>query len=40
MPFSLISTVLGVCFALVWMFVGVMIIRLAQLAARQDRDTR
>jgi hypothetical protein len=40
MPFSLISTVLGVCFALVWLYVGVMMVRLGQMAARQDKDPR
>ena len=40
MPFSLISTVLGVCFALVWVYVALMILRLAQLAARHDKDAR
>jgi hypothetical protein len=40
MPFSLISTVLGVCFALVWLYVGVMMVRLGQMAARQDKEPR
>jgi hypothetical protein len=40
MPFSFISSVLGICFALVWAFVAFMIVRLAQMAARHDRDAR
>jgi hypothetical protein len=40
MPFSLISSVLGICFALVWAFVAIMIVRLGQMAARHDRDAR
>jgi len=38
MSFALISTMLGVCFALVWAYVGVTILRLGQLAARQEKD--
>jgi len=39
MPFSLISTVLGGCFALVWIFIGAMIIRDSQFALRRDRES-
>ena len=39
MPFALIPTALGVCFALVWMFIGGMILRDGQLAAQADRDS-
>jgi hypothetical protein len=38
MSFALISTLLGVCFALVWAYVGMTILRLGQLAARQEKD--
>jgi hypothetical protein len=40
MPFSLISTVLGVCFTLVWLLVGAMIVRSSRLTARHDGDIR
>lgn len=40
MPFSLFSLVLGVSFVLVWAYVAVMIVRLGQFSARQDRDLR
>jgi hypothetical protein len=40
MSFALISTVLGIAFALVWLFVATMIVRISQLAARQERDAR
>jgi hypothetical protein len=40
MPFSFISSVLGICFALVWAFVAIMIVRLSQMAARHDREAR
>jgi hypothetical protein len=39
MPFSLISTVLGACFALVWVFIGAMIVRDSQFALRRDRES-
>jgi hypothetical protein len=39
MPFSLISTVLGGCFALVWIFIGAMIVRDSQFALRRDRES-
>lgn len=39
MPFPLISTALGVCFALVWAFIGGMLLRDGYVAARRDRDT-
>ena len=38
MPFALIPTVLGVCFFLVWAFIGGMILRDGQLAANQERE--
>jgi len=38
MPFALIPTVLGVCFFLVWAFIGGMILRDGQLAANRERD--
>ena len=39
MPFALIPTALGVCFCLVWVFIGGMILRDGQLAAQQDLDS-
>ena len=39
MPFALIPTALGVCFCLVWVFIGGMILRDSQLAAQQDLDS-
>jgi hypothetical protein len=39
MPFALIPTALGVCFFLVWAFIGGMILRDGQLAAQQDLDS-
>ena len=39
MPFALIPTALGVCFCLVWVFIGTMVLRDGQLAARQDLET-
>jgi hypothetical protein len=39
MPFALIPTALGVCFCLVWAFIGEMIFRDGQFAAQQDRET-
>ncbi len=38
MPFALIPTVLGVCFCLVWAFIGGMIFRDSQFASQQERD--
>jgi hypothetical protein len=40
MSFALISTVLGVAFTLVWVFVATMILRLGQLEARREKDAR
>lgn len=45
MPFALIPTALGVCFFLIWAFIGAMILRDGQLGAgaedeRPDRDGR
>jgi hypothetical protein len=40
MSFALISTILGVAFALVWVYVAAMIVRIGQLAARQEKDAR
>ena len=39
MPFALIPTALGVCFCMVWVFIGGMILRDGQLAAQQDPDS-
>jgi len=39
MPFALIPTALGVCFCLVWAFIGGMILRDGQLAAQQDLES-
>ncbi len=39
MPFPLIPTALGVCFCLVWVFIGGMVFRDGQLAAQQDRES-
>jgi len=39
MPFALIPTALGVCFCLVWAFIGGMILRDGQLASQQDLDS-
>jgi hypothetical protein len=39
MPFALIPTALGVCFCLVWVFIGGMILRDGQLAAQRDLDS-
>jgi hypothetical protein len=38
MPFFLIPTALGVCFCLIWMFIGGMILRDGQMAAQRERD--
>ena len=38
MPFPLIPAALGVCFLLVWVFIGGMIFRDSQLAAEIERD--
>ena len=38
MPFFLIPTALGVCFCLIWVFIGGMIFRDGQLAAQRERD--
>ena len=39
MPFPLIPAALGVCFLLVWVFIGGMIFRDGQLAAQSERDS-
>ena len=39
MPFALIPTALGVCFCLVWAFIGGMILRDGQLSPHQDFDS-
>jgi hypothetical protein len=39
MPFSLISSVLGAGFALVWLFIGAMVIHDSQFAIRRDRES-
>lgn len=38
MPFPFIPTALGICFFLVWVFIGGMIFRDGQLAAARDRE--
>ena len=38
MPFFLIPTALGVCFFLIWVFIGGMIFRDGQLAAQRERE--
>jgi hypothetical protein len=38
MPFPLIPTALGVCFFLIWLFIGGMILRDGQLDARHHRE--
>jgi hypothetical protein len=38
MPFFLIPTALGVCFCLIWVFIGGMIFRDSQLASQRERD--
>ena len=38
MPFPLISTALGVCFLLMWAFIGGMVFRDGQLAMRRERE--
>jgi hypothetical protein len=40
MPFALIPTALGVCFFLVWAFIGGMILRDGRLAAECVRERR
>jgi hypothetical protein len=39
MPLALIQTVLGISFALVWVFIGTMILRDGQFAIRRERDS-
>jgi hypothetical protein len=39
MPFPLLPTVLGISFALIWAFIGAMILRDSQMAARRERDS-
>jgi hypothetical protein len=39
MPFFLIPPALGVCFFLIWVFIGGMILRDGQLAAQHDIDS-
>jgi hypothetical protein len=39
MPFALIPTALGVCFFLVWAFIGGMVLRDGQLAANRQRES-
>jgi hypothetical protein len=38
MPFPLIPTALGICFFLIWAFIGGMIFRDGQLAAQRERE--
>jgi hypothetical protein len=40
MPFALIPTALGVCFFLVWAFIGGMILRDGRVAAERIREMR
>jgi hypothetical protein len=39
MPFFLIPSALGVCFFLIWAFIGGMIFRDSQLAAQHETDS-
>ena len=39
MPFSLIPTVLGACFALIWMFIAAIVVRDGQFAVRRERES-
>jgi hypothetical protein len=39
MPFFLIPSALGVCFFLIWAFIGGMIFRDCQIAAQQEVDS-
>lgn len=39
MPFFLIPTALGVCFFLIWAFIGGMVFRDSQLAEQQERES-
>lgn len=39
MPFPLIPTALGLCFLLVWVLIGGMILRDSQLAVENERDS-
>ena len=39
MPFFLIPSALGVCFFLIWAFIGGMIIRDSQIAAQHEVDS-
>jgi hypothetical protein len=38
MPFAFIPTALGLCFCLIWLFIGGMVFRDGQLAAQRERD--
>jgi hypothetical protein len=38
MPFPFIPGALGVCFLLIWLFIGAMILRDGQLNVQADRD--
>jgi hypothetical protein len=39
MPFALIPTALGVCFFLIWAFIGGMVLRDGRLARDGEQDT-
>ncbi len=39
MPFALIPTALGVCFFLVWVFIGGMVFHDGQLATQEERES-
>lgn len=36
MPFPFLSAIFGICFALIWAFIGCMIVRDGQLAVRRE----
>jgi uncharacterized membrane protein YciS (DUF1049 family) len=40
MPLTLIQTVLGLGFTLIWVFIGAMILRDGQFAIRNEREMR
>jgi hypothetical protein len=38
MPFALIPSALGLCFCLIWLFIGGMVFRDGQLTAQRERE--
>lgn len=40
MPLSLIQTILGLSFVMIWVFIGTMILRDRQLAIRGEQDSQ